>query len=143
MDDLSVDGDKVLAVVLSVAVAVSVPFVILLGVVMHRRSFFFESGCLWRRGVLRDRRYDLSRAVVRMDAGKIGLPGIPAPVLEVSEEGGRAVRVWLRNRDKRFALLPPGELRALADEIVAARPDGPDVSGVAERLRRLADDPVC
>ncbi|GAA2128156.1 hypothetical protein [Actinomadura napierensis] len=57
------------------------------------------------------------------------------------QRGQKPLRLWLRDPDRRRALLPAAELLALAQAVSHGREDDPRIVPIAEGLRGLAADP--
>ncbi|TNY35095.1 hypothetical protein [Thermomonospora catenispora] len=107
----------------------------------YRKRYWLEGTVLIQRRLHGSRRCDLSKARVTIESlSPSGIP-VPLPRLTAVEPGGRPIRLWLRDPDRRQILLPPDELRALAAAISHERPGVEQVRSVAERLRRMADGP--
>jgi len=92
---------------------------------------------------LRTQRCDLATADIEMDHGRenpLNGPNIPR-LIACDRATGRTLRLELRTNGG--GLLPPAELRALADAMTAAdRPAGSPALRYADRLRALADAPA-
>ncbi|WP_242895364.1 hypothetical protein [Actinomadura litoris] len=132
-------GDQTLAVVLIVALVVFFCVISTMLVSAYRRSFWLEGRILWRRGVMRNRGYDLSVARIGLESARVGLAGPVVPRLRVSVDEQGPVTLWLCNRDTRFRPLPPQQLRALADAITLGREGERREAAVAAHLRQMAE----
>ncbi|MFF5264789.1 hypothetical protein ACFY4C_38200 [Actinomadura viridis] len=135
-------GDAVLGALLLVFCSLFVIAVAVMAAAAYRRSFWIEDGLLWRRGFFRNKVYDLQFCTVSLKAKSIGFAGSPVPVLVISAPNKRAVRLWLRNREARFAMLPREQIYALADLIASARSRDDKASAVAQSLRYLVDSAI-
>lgn len=128
------------------------PFVLLgLYLVLRvlRTAAWLEGSRVRVRGALRTRTVDLvtarieSGAVSYREAGD-GPAGEPQVRAILATDPGSARRVTIPLRGMGLPVLPPSELRALAEAITTGRPGDEragDARAVAEHLRRLAERP--
>ncbi|MET8257171.1 hypothetical protein [Micromonospora sp. NPDC005205] len=102
------------------------------------------------RGALRTRSVDLATARIESGAVSYREPGVDDPAGEpqaraiLATDPGSARGVTIPLRGMGLPVLPPSELRALAEAITTGRPgDEPagDATAVADHLRRLAERP--
>lgn len=109
----------------------------------YQQAYWLEGTVLIQRRPFGSRRCDLSRAHVIAESVSPNSPynAAPLPRLTAVEPGGRPIRLWLRAPERRNALLPAGELLALAAAITYRRPHDEQARFIAEGLRRLADNP--
>ncbi|MEU7927467.1 hypothetical protein [Micromonospora sp. NPDC049107] len=118
------------------------PFV-LLGVYLVlrvlRTAAWLDGSRVHVRGALRSRTVDLAN--VRVDPGPYRDPegrGGPSAIVVTDRVSGQRATIPLRGMG--LPVLPPPELRALADAFVAGGPEAaPDARAVAAQLCRLAD----
>ncbi|WP_433537158.1 hypothetical protein ACQPZK_04985 [Micromonospora sp. CA-249363] len=118
------------------------PFV-LLGVYLVlrvlRTAAWLDGSRVHVRGALRSRTVDLATA--RVDPGSYGGTegrGGPPAIIVIDRVSGQRATIPLRGMG--LPVLPPSELRALADAFDAGGPEAaPDARAVAAHLRRLAD----
>jgi hypothetical protein len=129
--------------------------VALLGVVMVLRTLrtaaWLDGTTLRVRGAFRSRSVDLATAAVTAGVsthrnsdgdGHVTVSRVPMLVAR-DPQSGRTVSLPLQGLG--LDHLPPGELRLLADAMIAGRPDGgshADVYRVAAQLREMADNPL-
>ncbi|WP_329238649.1 hypothetical protein OG417_36205 [Actinoallomurus sp. NBC_01490] len=103
----------------------------------YGRAFWLDGRVLIRRSVTGRKYYDLSVAHVRAESVAPRLSSHPFPRLVVEQPGRTPVRLWLREPARKGALLPPGQLVALARAI-----DPGMRHPIARRLYELAADPL-
>ena len=116
---------------------------------LWRFEMRLDGTILTRRGALRTTRTDLATAEVsmggvtytqRVGTDRRAVYRIPA-LLVTDAATSRTVKVPLRGQG--LDLLPPSQLRALADVLERnTSPDAERARGIGAHLRRLADDPV-
>jgi|GEM_PF-1893801 len=119
-------------------------FVVVFGITIYNRAFWLDGSVLVQRRVGRKRKCDLSGAEVWIEKISPNPAGTTAelPRLVARTPGGPTLRLWLRDPDRRRAMLPPRELLALADAISAGGDRGSQVNSVITFLRRMATDPL-
>ncbi|WP_422738445.1 hypothetical protein ACN263_03890 [Micromonospora sp. WMMD729] len=115
------------------------PFV-LLGVYLVlrvlRTAAWLDGSRVHLRGALRSRSVDLATARVDPESYR-GTEGGPPAIVVHDRVSGQRATIPLRGMG--LPVLPPSELRALADAFVAGGPEvAPDARAVAAHLRRLA-----
>ncbi|MBT2212978.1 MULTISPECIES: hypothetical protein [Actinomadura] len=136
-------GDDKYAIAALLILTLVVFFVFIAGMLYfaYRRSFWLDGRCLWRRGIVRDREYDLSVARIGLEFSGVGLAGPVVPRLKITAGGeGRSVNLLLCNRDFRYKVLPGEQLLALAAAIGTGRGAETPEASVAARLRQMAED---
>ncbi|TDC63163.1 hypothetical protein E1200_23290 [Actinomadura sp. GC306] len=108
--------------------------------VQYRAAYWLDGRVLVRRLMFGRRTYDLAAAHVGAETARpvwTNWRGGVLPRLVVQVPGTAPARVWLRDPSRGGALLPPGQLAALARAI------DPDLRHpVAVRLWELASDPL-
>lgn len=139
--------DPSLILMLPFAVVMVVFLIVLLGILRFRAEM--EGGVVEVHGAFTTRRVDLARARVWLDsfpecsrARDLTGHRLPYLYLYAQEQGGRKILLRLRAA---HALLPPYQLKALADAIESDHRTGQDAeraSRTADLLRRLSADPA-
>ncbi|QKG25069.1 hypothetical protein [Actinomadura verrucosospora] len=117
--------------------------VVLLGARLYQRAWWLEGTVLVQRRVGRNRRCDLSTAWVSVESVSPSPLALTSalPRLVAWHDGEEPIRLWLRDPDRRRALLPALELAALAQAITYGREDDPRFHPIAGGLHALATDP--
>ncbi|MFB4297870.1 hypothetical protein [Actinomadura sp. NTSP31] len=129
-------------VALPLSLVVLAPAVVL-SARIYRRAWWLDGTVLVQRKVRGELRCDLSTAQVAAEAAPAILLRGPEllPRLVAGQRGRQPLRLWLRDPDRRRALLPAAELLALAQAVSHGREDDPRIAPIAEGLRALAADP--
>ncbi|TDB94390.1 hypothetical protein [Actinomadura sp. 7K534] len=114
--------------------------VVLTLVLQYRNAYWLDGRIIVRRLLFGRRTYDLAAAHVSAETARpawTNWRGGVLPRLVVQVPGTAPARIWLRDPSRGGALLPPGQLAALARAV------DPDLRHpVAGRLWELASDPL-
>ncbi|MBO2451279.1 hypothetical protein J4573_29590 [Actinomadura barringtoniae] len=127
----------ILGILVLVFAVASIPTYIALLAWRYGQAFWLDGRVLIRRSVTGRKHYHLPEAKVSAESVAPNLSSNPLPRLVIDQPGRPRVRLWLREPNRRGALLPPEQLTALAHAI-----DPTLQHPVARRLHDLASDPL-